>query len=71
MTAGPSTSFLCSKIGWIVTFSLGALGAYLLWAHTGHLIAALPYLILLACPLMHVFGHHHGHGHNHQMERPK
>ena len=71
MTAEPSTSFLCSKFGWVITVSLGTLGAYLLWAHTSHFIAVLPYLILLACPLMHVFGHHHGHGHGHQTEKTK
>lgn len=56
--------FLGSKLGWVVTLSLAALGAYLLWTHTGHIIYALPYLFLLACPLMHLFGHHH-HGHRH------
>ena len=54
-------SFLSSKFGWAVTFALALLGAYLLWTHTGHVIYALPYLFLLACPLMHLFGHHHGH----------
>lgn len=55
--------FLGSKIGWAVTLSLAVLGAYLFWNHTGHVVYALPYLFLLACPLMHVFGHHHGHDH--------
>lgn len=61
--------FLNTKIGWAVTLLLAALGAYLLWNHTGHIVYALPYLILLACPLMHVFGHHHGH--DHKPENPK
>ena len=69
MTAEPSTGFLCSKFGWVITVSLGAFGVYLLWAHTSHFFAVLPYLILLACPLMHVFGHHHGH--SHQTEKTK
>lgn len=37
---------------------------FLLMEHRQHLFAALPYLILLLCPLMHLFmhrGHHHGH----------
>ena len=56
-------SFLGSKIGWAATLSLAVLGAYLLWNHSGHVVYALPYLFLLACPLMHVFGHRHGgHG---------
>ena len=59
-----SQHFLGSKLGWGVTVILAALGAYLLWTHTGHVLTAVPYLILLACPLMHLFGH--GHGHNHK-----
>jgi len=38
-------------------------GFFLFTEHRAHLLGALPYLILLACPLMHVFmhhGHHHG-----------
>ncbi|ODV40513.1 hypothetical protein AWV79_07070 [Cupriavidus sp. UYMMa02A] len=39
--------------------------AYLLWTeHRAHVIQFLPFLLLAACPLMHVFMHHgHGHGH--------
>ncbi|VVE02977.1 hypothetical protein PHO31112_02233 [Pandoraea horticolens] len=42
----------------------GAVGIYyLLTEHLTHVGQAIPYLILLACPLMHLFGHHHrGHG---------
>jgi hypothetical protein len=36
-------------------------GFYLLTEHTAHLWSVLPFLLLLSCPLMHVF-HHHGHG---------
>lgn len=40
---------------------------FLLWTeHRAHLFGALPYLILLACPLMHLFmhrGHRHGGDH--------
>jgi hypothetical protein len=34
---------------------------YLLSEHTAHVFGALPYLLLAACPLMHLFMHH-GHG---------
>jgi hypothetical protein len=34
---------------------------YLLTEHTAHVFGALPYLLILACPLMHLFMHH-GHG---------
>ncbi|MBW8756830.1 MAG: DUF2933 domain-containing protein [Burkholderiales bacterium] len=43
----------------------GAVGVgYLLTGHLDHVTQAIPYLFLLACPLMHAFGHHHG-GHHH------
>ena len=61
--------FLGSKLGLAFTLALAALGAYLLWTHTGHILLAVPYLFLLACPLMHLFGHHHGHGS--KQENPK
>lgn len=38
-------------------------GVYLLVEHWAHAAPYLPWLILLACPLMHVFMHGgHGHG---------
>ena len=60
MNGNPFRCFIGSPFGWSVTLVLAALGAYLLWNHTGHLVLALPYLFLLACPLMHLFGHRHG-----------
>ena len=49
----------------------GAVGVYyLLTEHLTHVTQAIPYLFLLACPLMHLFhGHGHGHGHHHQGSR--
>ncbi len=42
----------------------GAVAAYfLLSEHRAHFLGALPYLLLLACPLMHVFMHHGQGGH--------
>ena len=46
----------------------GAIAAYfLLTEHRAHFFGALPFLLLLACPLMHVFMHrgHGGHGGGH------
>ncbi len=41
---------------------MGAIAAYfLLSEHRAHFLGALPLLLLLSCPLMHVFMHH-GHG---------
>ena len=55
--------FLGSGLGLAVCLALAAVGVHLLATHTGHVVSALPYLLLLACPLMHVFGHGHGHSH--------
>jgi hypothetical protein len=52
-----------ASIGLIV---LGAVAAYfLLTEHRAHLFTALPYLLLAACPFMHMFMHggHSGHSH--------
>ncbi len=68
----PLRGFLGSMSGWAVTLSLAVLGFYLLWNHTGHILLAVPYLVLLACPLMHLFGHHHGHhGRGGNKEKPQ
>jgi hypothetical protein len=42
-----------------------AIAAFFLWTeHRAHLLGALPYLLLLACPLIHLLMHrgHGGHG---------
>jgi hypothetical protein len=49
---------------------------YLLTEHRAHLFGVLPYLFLLACPLMHFFMHgrhgkHGGHGHTNPSEEDK
>lgn len=48
---------------------VGFLGiaAFFLWTeHRAHLLGVLPYLLLFACPLMHLLhgGHHRGHDHS-------
>jgi len=46
----------------IVLLIFGVIAAFFLWTeHKAHLMGALPYLILLLCPLMHIFMHR-GHG---------
>jgi hypothetical protein len=54
---------------WVTTKGLAALGLigavtyFLLTEHRQHVFEFLPYLIFLACPLMHLFMHKgHGHG---------
>jgi hypothetical protein len=52
-----------TPLGWGLSLAVAAAGLYLLITHTGHVLGALPYLLLMACPLMHLL---HGHGrHDH------
>lgn len=47
---------------WPALVVFAAIALFLLWEeHEAHLLGALPYLILLLCPLMHLFMHR-GHG---------
>lgn len=46
---------------------LGAIAAFFLFVeHRAHIFGALPFLLILVCPLMHLFMHrdHGGHGHH-------
>ena len=50
-----------SNVGIALTgFSLIA-AFYVLREHYAHALGALPYMLLLACPLMHLFMHHGHH----------
>lgn len=55
---------------WIVRGSLVVAIAYAVIEHWQHLSGALPYLLLLACPLMHLFGHHGHHRHSDKQGEP-
>jgi hypothetical protein len=47
-------------IGWLV---LAAVAGWFLWAeHRAHLLGAWPLLLVLACPVMHLFMHRGHHG---------
>jgi YHS domain-containing protein len=55
-----------SRASWVLIGSLLIVGYFLLMEHGAHLLAWLPWLLLLACPLLHVFRHgKHGGGHRH------
>ena len=66
---------------WLSTNGLAAIGLiaavlyFLLAEHRAHFLYALPFLILLLCPVMHVFMHgghgHGGHGHARHSESPE
>lgn len=46
---------------WVLIAFLAIAAFFLFSEHRAHLLGALPFLLLLACPLMHLFMHH-GHG---------
>jgi hypothetical protein len=47
-------AFLGSTAGLIASLAAAALGTYLLVFHLAHVALAMPYLVLIACPLMHI-----------------
>ena len=48
-----------------------AVAAFFLWTeHRAHLMGALPYVLLLLCPLMHLFMHRKHRGHHGGNELP-
>ena len=47
-------------VRWAFWAFAGVGAYYLLTEHRAHLLDYLPYLLLIACPLMHMFGHGHG-----------
>jgi hypothetical protein len=58
---------MTSRINGFVKLLLGALlSAAAFWVlenHWQHVLGALPYLLFLTCPLMHLFMHHGHSGH--------
>ena len=60
-------SFWKSPFGVIATFVAMLASVYLYFVHKDHVLALLPYALLAACPLIHMFMHRgHGHGgHSH------
>ena len=51
---------------WLAACLFAAIALFFLWEeHSAHIMGALPWLLLLACPLLHLLmhgGHGHGHG---------
>ena len=65
--ADRSRSWWMSPVGLVTLGFLGVAGYFLITEHTAHFFGALPWLLLAACPLMHLFmhhGHHGGHDHS-------
>ena len=54
------------RIGLLLGIVLAVAAVCLLMTeHVTHISRWLPYALILACPLMHLFGHHHHGGHHH------
>ncbi|MGE3681005.1 MAG: DUF2933 domain-containing protein [Bdellovibrionales bacterium] len=69
MNAEPTTGRWTRRLA--IAGALGVILFYLLTEHRAHFFGALPYLLLLACPLMHFFMHGGHGGHNHSgKDRP-
>ena len=49
------------RSNWVLLGFFATAGFFLLTEHKAHVLGALPFLLLLACPLLHLF-HHGGHG---------
>lgn len=64
--SSPATAWYRTRNGRFLLLLAGVGGIYVLIEHWAHALPYLPWLLLLACPLMHVFMHHghggHGHG---------
>lgn len=61
------TAWSCSRINqWLLWLGLAGAVIYMVVRHNEHLVQLFPFLLILACPLMHLFGHGHGgHGRGH------
>lgn len=55
MTSSRTWTLMAASLVVIVLF-------FVLREHWGHALGFLPYLVLLACPIMHLFHRHGGHG---------
>ena len=54
---------------WVFWGFILIIGYFLITEHRAHVIQYLPFLLLLACPLMHFFHGHGGHG-SHSADSP-
>ena len=63
-------SFWRSKAGVVAAGFLLVGLFFLLSEHRAHLFGVLPFLLILACPLMHLVMHR-GHGGHHRQDQPR
>lgn len=63
-----------AALPWVFFGFLAVAGFFLLSEHRAHVMGALPFLLLAACPLMHFFhGRHgrHGSADGHRVDEPR
>ena len=65
MSNHAQTSWWRTRSGMVLIGFLAIAGFFLITEHTAHVLGALPWLLLAACPLMHLFMHHGHGGHDH------
>ncbi len=53
---------LRSRSTWVLIAFLAIAAYFLLSEHRAHFLAYLPFVLLAACPLLHLFHGHGGHG---------
>lgn len=66
MSVNPKRSVNIGQTPWmrlIFWCFIAIIAFFLLTEHTAHVFGILPYLLILACPLMHIFMHGKYHGH--------
>lgn len=69
---GKEESRTRSRTNWAVLGFLLVAGYFLLAEHRAHIVSYLPFLLLLLCPLLHLFhGHGQHHGDSRNATRPK
>jgi hypothetical protein len=68
---GQPKPFWRTPLGWTFIGFAAIAAFFLVTEHTAHVFGVLPWLFILACPLMHIFMHRsHGHG-GHRHDRDK
>lgn len=58
------SNLIRSRTAWVLLGFLAIAGFFLVTEHKAHLFGVLPFVLLLLCPLLHLFMHrgHGGHG---------
>ncbi len=62
------SQFFKSRTGLVLLAFLAIAAFYLIAEHTAHVFGLLPYVLLLLCPLLHLFMHGGHDNHNGQSE---